>query len=48
MGSGSIAIACHYAGYHLTATELDSDYFGQSVERIKRETAQTSFLKDLS
>lgn len=27
MGSGSIAIACHYAGYHLTATEIDQDYF---------------------
>lgn len=40
MGSGSIAIACHYAGYHLTATELDQDYFDAAVERIKRETAQ--------
>lgn len=40
MGSGSIAIACHYAGHHLTATELDQDYFDAAVERIKRETAQ--------
>jgi len=40
MGSGSIAVACHYAGYHLTATELDQDYFDAAVERIKRETAQ--------
>jgi len=40
LGSGSHAIACHYAGLHLTATELDPDYFHASVERIKRETAQ--------
>ena len=40
MGSGSIAIACHYAGYHLTACELDQDYFDSAVDRIKRETAQ--------
>lgn len=40
MGSGSIAIACHYAGHHLTASELDQDYFDSAVERIKRETAQ--------
>ena len=42
LGSGSIAIACHYAGLHLTASELDPDYFAASIERIKRETAQTS------
>ena len=40
MGSGSIAIACHYFGAHLTATELDPDYFAAAVERIERETAQ--------
>ena len=40
LGSGSIAIASHYAGLHLTACEIDEDYFQESVERIKRETAQ--------
>ena len=40
MGSGSIAIACHYAGCHLTASELDEDYFKAACERIKRETRQ--------
>lgn len=40
MGSGSIAIACHYFGAHLTATELDEDYFKAACERIERETAQ--------
>jgi site-specific DNA-methyltransferase (adenine-specific) len=44
MGSGSIAIACHYAGHHLTASELDPDYFKAACERIERETAQQAFL----
>jgi len=42
LGSGSIAIASHYAGLHLTACEIDEDYFKQSVSRIERETAQQS------
>ena len=42
MGSGSIAIACHYAKLHLTACEIDEDYFDSACERIKRETAQQS------
>ena len=42
LGSGSIAIACHYFGAHLTACEIDRDYFAAAVERIKRETAQTT------
>jgi len=44
MGSGSIAIACHYAGHHLTACEFDEDYYKAACERIQRDTAQTSFL----
>jgi site-specific DNA-methyltransferase (adenine-specific) len=40
MGSGSIAIACHYARLHLTACELDADYYAAACERIKRETSQ--------
>ena len=40
LGSGSIAIACHYFGAHLTATEIDSDYFAAAIDRIKRETQQ--------
>lgn len=40
LGSASSAIACHYAGYHLTGSELDSNYFNASVERVKRDTAQ--------
>lgn len=43
LGSGSIAIACHYAKLQLTACEIDEDYFNQSIERIKNETSQTAF-----
>jgi len=40
LGTGTTAIACHYAGCHFTGSELNTDYFNSSVERIKRETAQ--------
>lgn len=44
LGSGSIAIACHYLGYDLTGCELDKDYFEDMEKRIEAETAQQSFL----
>lgn len=44
-GSGSHAIANHYYGSELTACELDEDYFKESIERIKKETRQLSFLQ---
>ena len=44
MGSGSIAIACHYMGFNLTACELDPDHYKEACERIDRETRQISFL----
>ena len=40
MGSGSIAIAATYAGIHLTACEIDPDYFAAACRRIERETRQ--------
>ncbi len=42
LGSMSIAIACHYLGYDLTGSELDSDYFKAGMKRIKEETKQLS------
>ena len=42
MGSGSIAIACHYMGFNLTACELDPDYYQAACERIDIETRQIS------
>jgi len=42
LGSGSHAIAAHYAGVHLTACEIDPGYYAAAMARIKRETAQTT------
>ena len=42
LGSGSIAIACHYKGFELTGCELNTEYFENMQKRIKDETAQTS------
>jgi site-specific DNA-methyltransferase (adenine-specific) len=41
LGSGSSAIACHYAGVYLTACEIDADYYAAAIERVNRETLQT-------
>ena len=41
MGSGSIAIAAHYAGINLTACEIAADYYEAAKARIAKETAQT-------
>jgi site-specific DNA-methyltransferase (adenine-specific) len=40
LGSGSIAIACHYAGVNLVACELDAKYYESALKRIKEQTAQ--------
>lgn len=40
LGSGSIAIACHYAGLELTASEIDKGYFEKALKRIKDKTCQ--------
>lgn len=42
LGSGSIAIACHYAGHDLVGCEIDKDYFDAAQARIQRETRQIS------
>ncbi len=42
LGSGSIAVACHYAGYDLVASELDKEYFDAAKKFIKENTRQTS------
>lgn len=48
LGSGSVAIAAHYAGIHLTACEIDSDYFAEACARIERETLQRDFFSENS
>ena len=44
LGSGSIAIASHYAGCHLTACEADPEYFEEACKRIHIGTSQTTLL----
>lgn len=46
MGSGSIAIACHYSGNPLVACEIDDDYYTAALERIERETRQLDFFSE--
>ena len=46
MGSGSIAIACHYSGNPLVACEIDEDYYTAALERIERETRQLDFFTE--
>jgi len=41
LGIGSIAIACHDYKYHLTACELDSDYFAAMQTRIENHLKQS-------
>lgn len=40
LGSGSIAIACHNLGYHLTACELDKEYYESAIKRIEQHQQQ--------
>ena len=44
LGSGSIAIACHYFGCDLIGSELDPDYYAAMMKRFTQETSQMSFL----
>jgi site-specific DNA-methyltransferase (adenine-specific) len=40
LGSGSIAIACHNLKFHLTACEIDKDYFEAAKKRLEQHQAQ--------
>ena len=43
LGSGSNAIAAHYAKMHFVGCELDADYYKAAIERIRKETRQQEF-----
>jgi len=43
LGSGSIALACHDAGYDLTGYELDEDYFQAALHRLDEHRKQGQF-----
>ena len=40
LGSGSSAIAAHYANFDFVGTELDADYYAAAVARFNNETRQ--------
>lgn len=40
LGSGSIAIACHYMKRRLIGYEIDKEYYDAAFKRFKEETAQ--------
>lgn len=44
LGSGSSAIAAHYAGFDFVGCELDAEYYKAACERFERETAQIALL----
>jgi len=44
LGSGSIAIACHYMNFELTGIEIDEEYFNQAMQRIKDQTRQQTLI----
>ena len=37
LGSGTIAIACHNAGFDLTACEIDKNYYKKSLTKIREK-----------
>jgi site-specific DNA-methyltransferase (adenine-specific) len=43
LGSGSSAIAAHYAGLDFVGIELDQDYYQAAVNRFNNETKQEAF-----
>ena len=44
VGSGSMAIACHYHGCDFAGTELDAKYYAAAVRRFNAETGQLDML----
>ena len=40
LGSGSIAIACHYMKRKLVGYEIDAEYYEKACKRFKEQTAQ--------
>tara|TARA_Y100001938_G_scaffold146645_1_gene225935 strand:- start:3723 stop:4397 length:675 start_codon:yes stop_codon:yes gene_type:complete len=40
LGSGSIAVACHYFGVDLVGIEIDEEYYNKTKERIDNLTKQ--------
>jgi len=43
LGSGSIAIACHYFGVDLVGVEIDEEYYNKAKHRVDELTKQGTF-----
>ena len=41
LGSGNIAVACHYFGVDLVGCEIDTEYYNGALKNYKDNTAQT-------
>ena len=48
LGSGSSAIAAHYAGHDFAGIELDEDYFNAASKRIEEATRQIDIFSEAS
>ena len=48
LGSGSSAIAAHYAGHDFVGIELDEDYFKAASKRVDNETRQVDIFAEAS
>ena len=48
LGSGSSAIAAHYAGHDFVGIELDEDYFNAASKRIEEATRQIDIFSEAS
>ena len=48
LGSGSSAIAAHYAGHDFVGIELDEDYFKAASKRVDNETRQVDIFAEVS
>ena len=40
LGSGSIAVACHYFGVDLVGVEIDEEYYDKAKDRVNELTKQ--------
>ena len=40
LGSGSIAVACYYAGVDLGGVEIDAEYYNKAKKRVDNLTKQ--------
>lgn len=45
LGSGSSAIAAHYAGLKFVGCEIDADFFKNTVARVEQQTKQLDLLR---